>query len=226
MDWLVFLAETTTSGEAQQKVEVPLEVINFAWNQITSLNWLQAVIFISFGTVYLVYGWRVFKIFVTINFALLGMFVGIGIGSRIGYTVWGGVAGLAVSAAVAVPLMRWAVSVLGAVAGGLLTAAIWYAVGLPNEYIIAGALVGIVAGGMISFIIFKFAVILFTSLQGGILIIAGGLALLYLHPQTSEQVQELALHEKWFLPVLLFIPTIVGMILQNKFVKKSPKWEI
>ena len=108
----------------------------------------------------------------------------------------------------------------------LALAAVWYAVGLPEQYILAGALIGIVAGGMISFIIFKIAVMLFTSFQGGVLIIAGCLALLYLHPQTTGQVERLVMEDKWFLPVLLFIPTIAGIFLQNKLIKNSPKWEL
>jgi len=69
-----------------------------------------------------------------------------------------------------IPFMRWGVSLLGAASGGILTAGVWLALGLPQEYVWAGGLIGLIAGGMISFIVFKIAVILFTSLGGSILL--------------------------------------------------------
>ncbi len=140
--------------------------------------------------------------------------------------ILGGLIGLGLLAALSVPLMRWAVSILGAVAGGTLTSGIWYACGLTEKYIWAGALIGIVAGGMISFIIFKVAVILFSSLGGSGLMATGILALLYLYPQTTEKVEDLIFNQKWFLPTMLMAPTLVGVILQNKFVKGSKEWDL
>ena len=67
---------------------------------------------------------------------------------------------------------------------------------------------------MISFIIFKIAVMLFSSLGGSALVVTGVLALLYLYPQTSEKVEELVFAHRWFLPVLLIVPTGIGLILQ------------
>jgi hypothetical protein len=122
--------------------------------------------------------------------------------------------------------MRWAVCVLGAVAGGILTSGIWYASGLPEKYIWAGALVGMVAGGMISFIIFKIAVVLFSSLGGSALMVVGVLAVLYRYMNTDGQIERLVCEQKWFMPVALMVPTIVGVILQNKFVKGSKDWDM
>ncbi len=129
-------------------------------------------------------------------------------------------------AVLSVPLMKWAVCLLGAAAGGILSSGIWYASGLTEKYILAGALIGMVAGGMISFIVFKIAVILFSSLGGSGLIVVGFLALLYIYPQTSERVEEVIFTKKWFLPVALMVPTLAGIILQNKFIKGSKDWDI
>jgi hypothetical protein len=212
---------TTTEGGT-----VPIEMF---WSQITSLSWLEAMMFISFGTICLFYGWRVFKILVVINFGLLGLFLGMEITDRIvglNNQVAGGLVGMGVLAVLSVPLMRWAVSILGAVAGGIITSGIWYACYLPEQYILAGALTGFVAGGMISFIIFKAAVMLFTSLWGSGLTVVGVLAILYLYPRTSLQVHELVLMQNWFLPTAVIVPTIIGVAIQNKFVKDSKDWKI
>jgi hypothetical protein len=228
MDFVTILAQTNRAagpGPAGEGV-VPIDLF---WEQITSLGVLEALTFISFGVVCLFYGWRVFKVLVVINFGLLGLMLGMAITERIfgpNSQLTGGLITMGVFAVLSVPLMRWAVCILGAAAGGILTSGIWYACGLTETYIWAGALVGIVAGGMISFIIFKAAVILFSSLWGSMLIVAGSLALLYLYPKTASQVQGLVFNLKWFLPAAITIPTMVGVILQNKFVKGSKDWDL
>ena len=228
MDCITILAQAVESGTAGAAEEAVVPVDLF-WKHITSLDLLEALTFISFGSVCLLYGWRVFKILVVISFALLGLLIGVGITNRItGFNnqLLGGLIGCGLLAALSVPLMRWAVSILGAAAGGILTSGLWYAFGLTERYIWAGALIGIIAGGMISFIIFKVAVILFSSLGGSALMVVGFLALLYLYPPTKEQVQQLVQVKKWFLPSALMIPTLVGIVVQNKLVKSSKDWAI
>jgi hypothetical protein len=227
MDFFTILAQTTTTtAEAGGEGLVPIDKF---WDTITSLGWLEAFMFVSFGSVCLFYGWRVFKILVVICFGLVGLALGITVTNKIiGPTneVLGGIACMVLFAFLSVPLMRWAVCILGAIAGGILTAGIWYASGLNEQYIWAGALVGIVAGGMISFIIFRVAVILFTSLGGSSLVIVGMLAILYLYPQTSGTVHSLVYAKKWFLPASITALTALGVVLQHRFVKNSKEWNI
>jgi len=226
MDYFSVLAVAQGSVEQEAEVIVPVDLI---WEQITSLGIIEALTFISFGTVCLLYGWRVFKVLVVISFALLGLFLGVTISDRLigpGNQLIGGLVGLGLMALISIPLMRWAVSILGAVAGGILTSGVWYGCGLTEQYIWAGALVGVVAGGMISFIIFRIAVMLFSCLGGSGLVVTGVLALLYIYEATSAQVEELVFDHRWFLPLTLIIPTAIGVILQHKFVKSSSEWNI
>jgi hypothetical protein len=228
MDCVTILAQAaeTASPRATEEAVVPIESF---WTYITSLNPVEAVTFISFGVVCLFYGWRVFKILVVISFGLLGLFLGIAITNKIvglNNQLAGALVGMGVLAVLSVPLMKWAVCILGAMAGGILTSGIWYACGLPERYIWAGALIGMVAGGMISFIVFKIAVVLFSSLSGSALMVVGILAILHLYLNTSGQIERLVCQQKWFLPVVLMVPTIAGIILQNKFVKSSKDWDL
>ncbi len=228
MDCLTILAQAIGNaylGAVGQTV-VPVARI---WREISSLEMLEAVTFISFGIVCLFYGWRFFKILVVINFGLLGLIMGIAVVEKINgldNELVGGLVGMVILAVFSVPLMRWAVSVLGAVAGGILTAGIWYACNLPEEYIWAGGLVGVVAGGMISFIIFKVAVIFFSSMWGSSLVVVGSLAVLENYTKTTAFVEGLVFDEKWFLPTALAVPMVIGMILQNKFLKSSKDWDL
>ena len=230
MNYFTILAQAAQVEDSSASVTsdqiVPIDAL---WSQITSLGFLEALTFISFGAVCLFYGWRVFRLLVVICFALLGMAVGVIAAGKISgenNQILGGVVGLILLAALSFPLMKWAVSILGAVAGGILTSGLWYAFELPEQYIWAGGLIGVVAGGMIAFIALKYAIMLFSCLGGSTLIVVGFLALLYLYPDTTEQVEELVFNENWFLPVALLIPTAIGFILQQKFIKKSSEWSV
>ncbi len=228
MEFLTVLAQAAAnSTNAANTQYVPLD---YFWKQITTLSWIQAVIAISFGAVYLLYGWRIFKVLVVMCFAIVGLFAGIRIGTQYNFEIWGGVIGFCLLALVSIPLMKWAVSILGAIAGGVITGGVWYAAALPEKYILAGVIIGLVAGGMISFIIFKIAVMLFTSLGGSILIVTGMLSLLY-HYETTQKppttnINELFYGHNWFVPVCLTVPTIIGIIVQNKFIKGSKDWSV
>ncbi|MGD0786186.1 MAG: hypothetical protein ABR969_10285 [Sedimentisphaerales bacterium] len=228
MNTFFVLAETTRSAHQQ------IISMDMFWEQVVKLGWLQALIAVSFGAVYLIYGWRIFKVLAVVSFGMGGLFIGMELGRRMGTgptaVMWGGVAGLIIMAVLSIPLMHWAVSILGAAAGGIITSCIWYALGLPHQYILAGAVIGIVAGGMISFIVFKISVMLFTSLGGAVLIITGLLALanLYEHNQTEKAdfVYSLVNEYTWFMPAILIFTTFVGMVIQNKLVKGASDWKL
>ncbi len=204
--------------------------MDFIWQQITSLSWFEAVIAISFGIVYLLYGWRIFRVLVVIAFGMGGMFLGIFVGDRTGHIVWWALGGLVLFAFLSVPLMKWCVSILGALAGGIITGGLWHAAGLPPQYIWAGGLVGVVAGGLISFILLKISVMLFTSLGGSLITAIGLLALLNLYElslvEPTHYVHNLVYGYTWFLPATIILPTLIGMFVQNKFIKHADKWEI
>ncbi len=225
MNFMSILAQAETTVIEDVQV-VPLDAI---WTQITALTWLQAVIAVSFGIVYLLYGWRIFRILVIICFGLFGMYLGIKFGAKTGSEIWGGVLGLAIFAGVSAPLMKWCVSILGGAAGGLLTGGVWYACNLPQVYLWAGAAVGFVAGGMMSFIVLKVSVMLFTSLGGSLITVVGMLQLLNLYEGTklepTQWIHDCVYNYNWFLPVVLIIPTMIGMFAQNRFIKRSHKWE-
>lgn len=235
MNALFILAQAaTTVAESSGEQLIPVaQGVDFIWKEIESLKWLQAVVVVSFGAVYMLYGWRIFKVLAVISFAMIGMCIGMYAGEMLGSQVWGGILGFVVLAILSVPLMRWVICLLGAAAGGVITAGIWYAMGLPVDYIWAGGIIGLVAGGMLSFIIFKASVMLFTSLGGSSFVMIGLLALLYSYEvhitgggEATGQIEELVKQQQWFLPLALMIPTAIGVLIQNKMIRHSAKWEV
>ena len=219
------LAQQTAQKPAAQPQATPLTAM---WQHISTLDVVEALTFISFGIVCLFYGWRIFKILVTICFGLVGLLVGIWANQQLigGSVVWLAMICIAFFAILSVPLMRWGVSLLGAVSGGILTAGATLALGLHDQrLLLAGGLIGLVAGGMISFIVFKVAVILFTSLGGSGLIVVGLLAVLYAHTD-PKKLEVFVFNYRWFLPTLLMVPMSIGAFLQYRFIKTAADWSV
>ena len=199
--------------------------MDFIWQQITSLSWFEAVIAISFGIVYLLYGWRIFRVLVVIAFGMGGMFLGIFVGDRTGHIVWWALGGLVLFAFLSVPLMKWCVRSSGTAGGssrgsGTRRAAAQYIGGRPARR----------GGGLISFILLKISVMLFTSLGGSLITAIGLLALLNMYElslvEPTHYVHNLVYGYTWFLPATIILPTLIGMFVQNKFIKYADKWEI
>ncbi|MCF7973575.1 MAG: hypothetical protein K9N55_07150 [Phycisphaerae bacterium] len=222
------LAQAANTVSDPESMHVTRRIIETIWTQIQGLGVVEALTFISFGVVCLFYGWRIFKILVCICFALAGLSAGVWLNHYIeGNVIWLAAIFAAICAFFAVPLMRYGVSFLGAVAGGVLTTGLWLAFGLPLNYWWAGALVGVVAGGMLSFIVFKGSVMLFTSLGGSTLMITGILAICHLYIFTGpDKIHNMLLNEKWFLPVILVAPMLIGMYFQNKLMKNEQDWSL
>ena len=235
MDLTSLLATVTEQASATSPLFDVSEAKLSLYELISDLHWLYAMLLLSVGVVYLLYGWRIFRALVVISFGFIGMFLGMLSADKLSSNdhalMWGGIIGMALFASIAVPLMKWCVSVLGAVAGGILTSGIWIALDLSDTYLPAGFIVGFIAGGLISFIMLKVSVMLFTSLGGSLITVTGLLALLYQYDvKVSDPMTfytyNLILTHPWFLPLAIIIPTIAGMLIQNKLIKHSPQWEI
>lgn len=235
MDLTPLLATVTEQASATSPLFDVGEAKLSLYELISDLHWLYAMLLLSVGVVYLLYGWRIFRALVVISFGFIGMFLGMLSADKLSSNdhalMWGGIIGMALFASIAVPLMKWCVSVLGAVAGGILTSGIWIAFDLSDTYLPAGFIVGFIAGGLISFIMLKVSVMLFTSLGGSLITVTGLLALLYQYDvKVSDPMTfytyNLILTHPWFLPLAIIIPTIAGMLVQNKLIKQSPQWEI
>jgi hypothetical protein len=224
MSGLIGILQTILVAQSGPSDMVPVDVM---WKHITSLDLVESVTFVAFGVVWLFYGWRVFKILVTICFGLLGLFLGLWANESFvgGNGFWLGLICVVFFAVLSIPLMRWGVCLLGATSGGILTAGVWLALGLPEQYIWAGGLVGLIAGGMISFIVFKIAVILFTSLGGSILLTLGVLAIVCSEVMSGNELRNFVDKNQWFLPALLLAPMAVGIYLQHKFIKSDQSWQ-
>ncbi len=176
---------------------------------------LEATVLVILGLVYLAYGWKAFKGLVTLNAAFVGAFVGALLGQRGGNWIGGACVGAFVAAAVAFPMMKYAVALMGGVFGALLGASIWRTVGLEPHLAWAGAMTGLVTFGLLSFIVFRGSVIMYTSLQGSVMLIFGLLGLLFKYQSLGPEVTRHMTLKPFMLPVAILIPALLGLIYQQ-----------
>ncbi len=225
MGSMLILSLSSMAGNVASGSIIPIDAI---WKYVTTLGLVESLIFISFGVVWLFYGWRVFKILVTISFSLFGLFVGVWINQQLigGEVVWLSVLFMLLFAFGAVWFLKWAVSLLGGAAGAVMASGVWIAFSFPDHLVWAGALVGFIGGGMLSFIVFKGAIMLFTSLGGSILSVTGAMAIVYTHIDGGARLEDMVFQERWFLPSVLIIPMVIGMAVQYRLMKGNEEFSV
>lgn len=174
-----------------------------------------AALLIGLGALYLVKGYDIYKALIVLNAGVLGASIGSTMGesmhAELPLAIVGGVA----AAALSWPLMKWAVAVMGGLFGALVGASVWRMCDLNPEFIWAGATIGLVTLGMLSFIVFRISVMMFTSLQGALMLIIGLLSLLYQYHEIAPQVTENMTLKPFLLPLAIFIPAVVGLVYQH-----------
>jgi len=194
----------------------------FHWPEQTDLiGWCQhmgpglAALLIALGVVYLLFGFKLFRVLMMLNAAAIGAAIGIGFGQKteIGFALM--VLCGFVAAAVTWPLMKWAVAIFGGLAGALLGASLWQTFGLDSHFAWSGALTGLVLFGLLSFIIFRGSVTMYMSLQGAAMLILGLLGMICKYEQIAPKVTNTMAIRPFLLPMAVIIPAIIGMLFQQ-----------
>lgn len=185
------------------------------------LHWCQtmgpaiAALLILAGVIYLLFGVYMFRVLVMLNAALLGAYLGALLGSHGRAPAAGAFLGGFTAAAITWPLMKHAVAVMGALFGAILGASLWRTCGLEPQYAWAGGMTGMVGFGMLTFILFRGSVMMFTSLQGAVMLVFGILGLIYKYQDLAPSVTDHITFQPFILPSIIFIPAILGLIYQQ-----------
>ena len=198
---------------------------------LQTLGAVWAVVFVIVGVLCMFNGYKFYKL-ATISVALLlGMFAGYWFGGKIGapYIVAGCLGVLL--ATLAFPLMKYAVSVFGGLAGAFVGANLWAGMAhainkiaseggqtrniIPADEYWLGALLGLLICGMLAFILFKLSVVMFTSVSGSTIAMMGVLALLLSFEPWRQSVADGLTSSQLVIPLLVFVPAAIGLILQE-----------
>ncbi|MGA2501294.1 MAG: hypothetical protein ABSH20_26440 [Tepidisphaeraceae bacterium] len=176
----------------------------------------SAILIMLAGVVYLMYGWKMFRGLILLNAVLIGAYIGVIVGSRYAtYPLAGGLIGAAIAGITTWPLMKWAVAVIGGLVGAVLGASVWMAADLDPAYAWAGALTGLVGFGLFSFILFRASIIMYTSLQGAIMVVMGLLGLAFKYPEMAQKVSTSLTSQPLMLPIAVGVPVLLGLIYQQ-----------
>jgi len=189
--------------------------------QTDLLGWCQQVnpglasLLILLGVIYLLFGFKLFKGLVMLNAAAVGAIIGFLIGqhTEMGFALM--VLCGFMAAALAWPLMRWAVAIMGGLFGAVFGAAVWHSFGLDPAFTWSGALTGTVGFGLLSFILFRGSVTMYMSLQGSIMLIFGVLGMIYKYQEIAPKVTHTMTLKPFLLPMAILIPMIIGMLYQQ-----------
>jgi len=190
---------------------------------LQSLHTLQAVALVILGAVYLGYGFRWFKVLVVADGAALGALCGAYLG-----TLWTspnmplllGVAGAILLGGIALPMVKYAAGLISAIAGGIAGYALWHFVATASgsDVLIqsawAGGIIGIITLGMLTFVAFRPAVMVFTAVQGSLMVFSGICSLLLSHADVRESIKPDLLANDYLLTLLVGVPALLGFALQ------------
>ena len=205
-----------------------IEIPNHWPGQLDLVQWCGqmgpglAAVFVVAGVIYLLFGYKIFKTLMVLNAAVVGGVAGAMLGDKVGALIPLAIVGAVLAAAVTFPTMKYAVAVTGAVFGSLLGATVWHGVGLEARFAWSGAAIGLVAGGLLCFILFRGCVVMYTSLQGAVMLIFGVLSLLLKYQEISPHVGHYLTLKPFLLPLCIFIPAVAGMMYQQH-VPTGPK---
>jgi hypothetical protein len=174
-----------------------------------------AALLVMLGVIYLLFGYNIYKALVILNAAVMGAVLGAALGESGHIEVPLAIVGGFAAAAITWPLMKWAIAVMGGLFGAILGASLWRLFNLDPTFAWAGAATGLVALGLLSFILFRGCIMMYTSLQGSVMMIFGIVSLLSRHDSILVAIRDNIQLRPLLLPITIFIPAIAGLIYQQ-----------
>jgi hypothetical protein len=227
----MFLAQATTRTNASNfldRLEIPTQAEYIDY--VSSAGLLTGAVLLACGLVYLLQGWKTIKALIVINAAVIGAFAGAHLGNMLqgaNAPLYCGIAGAVLLGALALPTIKYALSVMGGLAGAVLGyVTMQYLADAVNrpalaENAWAGALIGLILLGLLAFALFRLAVVVLTSIQGATMTVTGLLALLMKHRALAANLEDSLLSNVHLIPLLILVPSAIGFIVQESAIAKK-----
>ena len=181
---------------------------------LTDLNIVWAVIFMVLGGICVFNGYRWHKLVIVLLAGLGGVWAGVEFGDSIGaQTIVATSLGL-LAAMLAWPLLRYAASLFGGLAGAFAGANIWTAIGQPPEQHYVGAIVGLIIVGMLAFLAFRGVVVILTTVGGATLLTLGSIsAMIEVEAWRTAIINSMTEHPV-VVPFIVGSVAVIGAVLQ------------
>lgn len=201
---------------------------------LTGMETVMAVGLMAAGLVFLLLGWKVFKFWVVIDAGFMGWLLGdhlggLAHGGEGSMPLYGAIAGALLMMILSWPLMKWAVSVMGALAGGQLGYSAWlYITAVAGhqdvaQHAWAGALLGMITLGLLAFVMLRYVVIISTSFQGSMMFISGTLGIVMRYEPFRAKLQPALTGTIHVMPLLIVLTAVIGLAVQMTESKPKKK---
>jgi hypothetical protein len=174
-----------------------------------------AALLVLMGVVYLLFGYNIFKGLVILNAACLGGAIGYSIGDRYGGSIPLAFTCAFIFGVITYPLMKYAIVITGSVCGAAIGVSLWRTFELDPNFAWAGAGMGLIFFALLTFIVFRGCVMTYMALQGAAMLIFGLLALIFKYDGMPPRVHYCMHCKPFLLPLMIFIPTVLGVLFQN-----------
>jgi hypothetical protein len=76
-------------------------------------------------------------------------------------------------------------------------------------------MMGLIFFGMLSFLLFRGSVMMYTSLQGSVMLVFGLLGLVYKYQELAPKITDNLTARAFILPLTIFVPATIGLIWQQ-----------
>jgi hypothetical protein len=172
----------------------------------------SAALLLILGIVFLLFGFTIYRALIALTAAILGAYLGFGITEKMqNMSLIGLSVGAVIFGAVAWVWTNWIAAAIGAIIGGLLGSAVWQMAGLNPAFAWSGALTGAVFLGLLCFILFRISVIIYTSLQGAVMLAFGALGMAYRYDAAGKFADERMRAWPMLLPVTVLVFMLCGI---------------
>jgi len=187
--------------------------------QVHELDPGAGLILLVAGLVYVLMGWRVFNVLVTINCAALGAALGGGIGSVIEQSSWFlsaalGLAGAILLGALAVRLIKAGVVLCCGLAGAFVGIIIASVFSSEPTVQLAGGIVTLLLTVSLVFVMFDHLVIVTMSLQGALMTVAGVVAAFQEEGGILRHFHQILAKSGFFLIFSILALMVIGICVQ------------
>ncbi len=186
--------------------------------QLSELDPAMGFILAVAGLIYVLVGWRVFRVLIIINCAALGASIGAGLGGMLGESVLVRVLLAAVGAMVlgasAVRLMKAGVVLCAGVIGGVVGVIVTGVFSPEPTVRLIGGLLGLAGAASLAFVIFDHLVIAVISFQGALMTVAGALVAIKEQGGFLRFFWQKADDSAFLVPFCVVALTVVGICVQ------------
>jgi hypothetical protein len=179
----------------------------------------EAVMLICFGVVYLVNGWKIFRILTAAAAGMVGLIIGLKFSNVTGTEFWPPLVGFIAGVLIVVPFLHFVVALFGGASLAVIAGSLVHASQTAQDYLWIVMAAGFVIGFIVSFKLFRLTVTVFTSYLGAVMAGMGllNLAIRYMSSHMMEKENEALsayLQTDWFLPAFFLAIAFCGLLIQ------------